>query len=445
MIRIAPGLAPGLSPTVDQRQAQGLAMSTALAQAIGMLSMAPAELRSLVAEHVERNPFLAAASRAGHEGASAIERVAAPERSHHEALREQVRIAFGAPADRALATALVAELDEAGYLREPVADLAERIGVAVPAVERVVARCRAFEPAGVFARDLADCMAMQIEARGEMDDAMRAVLDCLPALASGGAAAVAARTGLGGNVVLARLARLKRCDPKPLAGAAGPAPVIEPVARIARGANGAWVVRPLSSANPRVLVDADLAGRMGCDAQARDYVRGALAEARWLERALAQRMRSLTLVLRRLASVQAPFLERGEEALRPLSMRAVGDAVGLHESTVSRVCAGKSVEVPHGTVPLRALFGSGVAAGDGALAASAVQRRIRRLIEVERPGAILSDEALAGLLRNDGIEIARRTVAKYREAMGIGTSTARRRIARGACGSTARSRGETVA
>ena len=438
-------LAPSIAPSVDQRAVQGLAMSVQLAQAIGLLSLGASEIESVVAEHVERNPFLSRAPDRSHADIAPIEAVVAAAPSLHAEIAGQVRLSFDSPGDRAIAMALVAELDDAGYLRAPVADLAERLGVDVERVERVLGICRGFEPSGLFARDLTDCLTVQLDRTDRLDAAMRAVLAHLPLLASGGIARLAERTGLDRPVLDERIAWLRACDPKPGARGERDVPIMRPVARIVREPDASWGVRLLTHANPRVRVDHALAHRAGRDAEAREFVRAAIGEARWLERALARRARSVRLVVGELARAQADYLERGDEALRPLSMRTVSDAVGVHESTVSRICAAKSVETPRGTVALRSLFGAGVASSDGALAGSAVRHRIGRMIEAETARTVLSDDAIAARLNAEGVAIARRTVAKYREALAIAPSNVRRRAASAASRTGNRRLGENTA
>ena len=420
-------LGPSLQNTLDQRPTQGLAMSATLAQAIGLLSMDGAELDAFVSERVDRNPFLVPVSRSVGSGPLDMATTMAEPPSLHVVLARQVAVAFSDAADRALAASLVAELDDAGYLRRDPPELADELGRPIDAVRRVLARCREFEPSGLFARDLSDCLTLQLRARGLLDDGALALVANLQLLATGDTGALLAATGLDDAGLAERLRLLRSCDPKPGAFHHSPPPPVRPVARIVRGADRGWQVRLVAAANPRVEIDSGLAARAADDPGARDFVGAATAEARWLQRALARRSRSIRVVVGEIATRQRGFLEAGEPALRPLSMRTVGDATGLHESTVSRVCVGKSVETPRGTFPLRWFFGSGVASSDGAVAARAVSARIRDLIGTETADRVLSDDALTRALRGDGIDVARRTVAKYRKEMAIKSSAIRRR------------------
>ena len=434
-----------ITPALQLKQRQGFAMTPKLAQSIRMLAMAPGELDALVANEVESNPFLARVGTGsnirtrplGNSADGALhtieERVAQPP-SRHEHLEAQIALAFRNAQDAALARFLASELDEAGYLRVANDELLRRTGASPSRLESVLDRCRAFEPRGVFARDLADCLRLQIAAKNCLDPAMDAMLSRLDLVAKRDFDALCELVGLEIDDITDMLAELRACDPKPLAGFdAPPAGLVSPCARIT--VDGAkFRVELVSSAVPQVRVDRDYAKTLagGANGEVREWVTTHLASASWLERSLLQRARSILSVVTQVAERQGPFLREGEGALRPLTLRSVADVIGVHESTVSRVVAGKSIETPRGTVRLRAMFGAGVATDDGALAARAVQTRIADLIRSETLNTILSDEALTTLLRDDGINIARRTVAKYREGLGLGSSTQRRREKRGA-------------
>ena len=429
-----------IAPALQMKQRQGLAITPRLAQSIRMLAMAPGELDALVASEVEGNPFLSRVDTggvarvrpvggSGGEAVDAIEgRVSRPT-SLHEHVEAQIALAFSDVRDATLARFLASELDDAGYLRAANNDLLRRTGVSFDRLTRVLDRCRTFEPHGLFARDLADCMRLQIAAKNRLDPAMETVLSRLDLVAKREFDALCELTGLELDDITDMLAELRGCDPKPGAGFdAAPSGIVVPCARIIADGE-TFRVELIGNAMPRVRIDRDYAAELAVDPdeKVREWVATHLSSASWLERSLMQRARSILLVVEQVADKQAAFMRDGEGALKPLTLRAVADTIGVHESTVSRVVAGKSIETPRGTVRLRTFFGAGVATEDGALAARAVQKRIADMIGAETLQAILSDEALTTRLRKDGIDIARRTVAKYREGLGLGSSTQRRR------------------
>ena len=421
------------SLALQLRQKQGLAITPRLAQSIRMLAMGAGEVEALIEREAVRNPFIARIGGSRHAGGDALtaigERTAATTTLNAH-IEEQIGLAFRNLDDRTIARALAAELDESGYLRATTTELEGRLGWSAERVGRVLARLREFEPAGLFAHGLADCLGLQIAARDRLDPAMRSVLGRLDLVAKRDFAALSALSGLSVGDLRDCIAEICACDPKPGAGfAPAPVPSIEPVARLVRDGSGRWRAELIGSATPRVEVDRDYAAEVAAlgDEGAREWAASALADATWLERSLAQRARSIQRVANEVAARQRDYLERGIAFLRPLTLRRVADAIGVHESTVSRVVAGKAVETPLGTKALRSFFGAGVPSNDGEVAAEAVQVRIRDMIAAERVEAILSDEALCKRLRAEGIDIARRTVAKYREGLSLGSSTVRRR------------------
>ena len=414
------------------RQRQGLAITPRLAQSIRMLAMGAGEVDALIEREAARNPFVRPIGGTRHAGGEALseigERTAAlPTLIEH--LEQQIGLAFRG-ADAILARWIAGELDEAGYLRAAPPELAARLNIPAERIGAITERLRDFEPAGLFARDLADCLALQLAARDRLDPAMRLVLGHLDLVAKRDFGALTALTGLDADDLTDCIEDIRTCDPKPGAGFGGHVvPSLEPVARLVRSGDGRWRAELIGSAVPRVEVDRDYATEIQAlgDENAREWAAGALADATWLERSLAQRARSIQRVATEIAARQRDYLERGITFLRPLTLRRVADAIGVHESTVSRVVAGKAIETPQGTKAMRSFFGAGVPANDGAVAAEAVQARIRDMIAAERADAILSDEALRRALRAEGIDIARRTVAKYREGLSLGSSTVRRR------------------
>ena len=345
---------------------------------------------------------------------------------------------------RLLAEALACDLDEAGYLRVDPAEAAARLGADVALVEQAMAAIRACEPTGVGARDLAECLALQLAERDRLDPAMAALLARLEELPRTPAQRMAERIGVSLEDLDDMLAEIRRLDPRPgLAFSGGAAdPVIPDVVARPDGAGG-WMVELNPDAAPRVLVDRSYAARVaprrgegGKGAEdGRRETRMFLAEcaqsASWLTRSLDQRARTILAIAAEIVRAQAGFFDRGVGALRPMTLRAVAEATGVHESTVSRATANKFIATPRGLFELKFFFSAALAASDGgeAHSAQAVRGRIRALIEAEPPGRPLSDDALVALLRAEGVDVARRTVAKYREGMGIGSSVARRRRA----------------
>lgn len=361
-------------------------------------------------------------------------------------LREWLRIQIGSDvADvrlRELARTLVDFLDADGYLRTDDGELARLLGCGeaeVAAARRALQRC---EPTGVGARDLAECLRLQLEERGWLDELIAGLLDRLELVARADWERLARELGVETDRVVAAVRRLRSLEPRPGRGFAGEeeeAVAVVPDLRVLH-VQGRWRVELVPEVQPRLAVDrafyAELAGRV--DADARRYVGERLQEARTVVRAVEQRARTLLRAAREVFRHQIGFLERGPDGLRPLTLREVAERIGMHESTVSRAVAGKYVETPHGVLPLRAFFtvalpaAASAADGEGEVSAEVVRRHIRRLVDAEDPARPLSDDAIARLLAEEGIRVARRTVAKYREMLGIPSSTLRRRRAMGA-------------
>jgi RNA polymerase sigma-54 factor len=361
------------------------------------------------------------------------ESLAAPQPTLREHLARQIALAFTDPGERAAALELADMLDEAGYLRADLAELAERLGLSRPAVEAVLRTCQSFEPAGLFARDLAECLALQLAARDRLDPAMAALLAHLELLARRDFAALRRICGVGEEDLLDMLAEIRRLDPKP--GTAFTAGIAEPVIPdviVRPAADGSWSVELNPAALPRVLVNESYYAEVSAGTKAaaeRRFLAECLQNAHWLARSLDQRARTILKVASEIVRQQDGFLVHGVRHLRPLNLKTVAEAIGMHESTVSRVTANKFMVTPRGLFELRYFFSGAIAsaAGGEAHSSQAVRDRIRSLIEAEPPDAVLSDDALVETLRKEGIGIARRTVAKYREGMNIPSSVERRR------------------
>jgi RNA polymerase sigma-54 factor len=332
---------------------------------------------------------------------------------------------------------LIDMIEDTGYLREPLTDVAERLGCPIADVEETLAILQQFDPPGVCARNLAECLALQLRDRNRFDPAMEALVGNLEALADGRTEWVKRQCGVSDEDFADMLLELRALDPKP--GLAFDSPhteVVVPDVLITRRADGAWGVELNPDVLPRVLINAHYYAEVrgvSRSKQDRAYLSECFSNASWLVKALDQRAKTILKVSSELVRRQEGFFEHGVSHLRPLNLKQVADAIGMHESTVSRVTAGKYLACPRGTFELKYFFTAAIAAADGgeSHSAEAVRHRIRELIEREDPKAILSDDKIVELLLDADIDIARRTVAKYREAMHIPSSVQRRRLKAG--------------
>ena len=432
-----------LAPRLELRQSQSLVMTPQLQQAIKLLQMSNLELAEHLAAEVEKNPLLelvppaaggggagTGTGRRGEMDGSYLDTLAA-EVSLFAHLRAQIG-AMRAPADHIEAALIVAdELEEDGYLRVPLAEVAERHRLGARLAAAGLALVQTCEPAGVGARDLRECLALQLRDRDRLDPAMQAMLANLGLAASGRTAELEARCGVDAEDVAEMLAELRALDPKPgLRFATAPVQTAVPDVYVSRAPDGGWTVELNTETLPRVLVNNIYKARLKRgDAEARAYVSECSASASWLVRSLEQRARTILRVATEIVERQERFLGHGAAELRPLTQRAVAGKLGLHESTVSRVTASKYLACDQGCFEFRYFFSSSIqaVAGGEAYSATAVQQRIRGLVERERALRTLSDDKIVTLLKAEGIDIARRTVAKYREGMGIPSSVQRRR------------------
>jgi RNA polymerase sigma-54 factor len=362
-----------------------------------------------------------------------IDQAAARPRTLREHLIEQIGADLPDQADRVIALHLLDQVDEAGYLQGGLDGAAERLGCAPERIERVLARLQEFDPPGVFARDLAECLALQLRDRDRLDPAMQRLLDNLPLLAARNAAALMRLCGVDAEDLAEMVAEIKSLDPRP--GFAFDPPLAQPVVPdiIMRAQpDGGWAVELNTETLPRVLINNRYHARISRTALTktdREYLTDRLQAANWLVKALHQRAVTILKVATEIVQQQEGFFRYGVQSLRPLILRDIADAIGMHESTVSRVTTNKYIATPRGLFELKYFFTSAIAASRGgdAHSAEAVRFRIRSLIDGEPSDSTLSDERIVELLLQDGVDIARRTVAKYREAMRIPSSVQRRR------------------
>lgn len=461
-----------LGPGLRQRQAQGLAMTPRLQQSIRLLQMGSLELEAFVDSQLEENPLLKRGEPDGEEGAAEApgepglgseaaedrfrmaedlaaiprsaggfdgdlpgpdERVAAAP-SLRDRLERQLMLDIADPRDRLIGRAVIDALDPSGWFTVDLVDFALALGALPEDVERVLLRLQQFEPAGLFARSLAECLALQLRDRGRYDTAMAALLDNLGLLAAGRFDALGKACGVTGDELARMVRELRSLDPKPASaldddGAALP---VIPDILVRTHPGGGWAVELNDQALPRVLVDREYYARVRGDAASdadREFLADRLSSANWLVKALHQRAETMLKVGAELVRRQQDFFAHGVRHLRPLTLRDIAEAVGIHESTVSRVTANKTMATPLGLFELKYFFTAAIAGTGGGEthSAEAVRHRLKGLIDAEDPGRTLSDDKLADAMRVEGIDIARRTVAKYRETMGIPSSAHRRR------------------
>ncbi|WP_448658314.1 RNA polymerase factor sigma-54 [Sphingomonas sp. CJ99] len=338
-----------------------------------------------------------------------------------------------AGADLFVALHLIDQIDECGYLTVSLLDVANRLGVPLVQAEGVLATIQTFDPSGVGARNLAECLAIQAKEADRYDPCMARLIDNLDLLARGQIAQLKRMCGVDDEDMADMIRELRGYDPKPGCRFSSDATMaVTPDVFVSRRGAG-WAVEVNSATLPRVLVNrsyyAELSGSAGKDKAGKAWLSDCLASANWLVKALDQRQRTIIKVASEIVKQQEAFFLHGVAHLRPLTLARVADAIEMHESTVSRVTSNKYLSCARGLFELKYFFTSAIQSADGgdAVSAEAVKAAIRSLIQAEDPKKILSDDTLVEMLNAKGFDIARRTVAKYREAMGIGSSVQRRR------------------
>jgi RNA polymerase sigma-54 factor len=348
-------------------------------------------------------------------------------------LEAQLAIAALAPERRFIAMVLIEAVDEAGYLRADLAEIAQRLGAGIEDCEATLKVLQGFDPVGVCGRDLAECLAIQLRELDRLDPAMQALLTRLDLVAKRDFAALSALCGVDAADITDMLAEIRALNPKPgLAFGSEPVQPVVPDVYVREGPDGGWNVELNSDTLPRVLVNNRYYTRVSRGARSREdkaYIAECLNSANWLVKSLDQRARTILKVASEITRQQDAFLTHGVRHLRPLNLRVIADAISMHESTVSRVTSNKYIATPRGLFEMKYFFTAAIQSADGgeAHSAEAVRDRIRELIDNEN-GEILSDDRIVTLLSAAGVTIARRTVAKYREAMHIPSSVTRRRL-----------------
>ncbi|MGZ8322142.1 MAG: RNA polymerase factor sigma-54 [Rhodoplanes sp.] len=362
-----------------------------------------------------------------------LEAFVASEPTLADHLAEQLTLATSDPAERLIGHYLLDLVNEAGYLVGDPAEVADTLSAPAAKVEAVLALLQTFSPPGVCARNLAECLAIQLRERDRFDPAMQALIARLDLLAKRDFVALRRCCGVGDEDLVDMIGEIRRLDPKP--GIKFGSTVVQPVVPdvfVRPGPHGSWLVELNSDMLPKVLVNQAYYARVASSTKKeadKTYLGDCLQNAAWLVRALDQRAKTILKVATEIVRQQEAFLSDGVEHLRPLNLKTIAEAIGMHESTVSRVTANKAMATPRGTFELKFFFTSAIAAANGgeAHSAEAVRHRIKQLIGAETASGVLSDDTIVEKLHAAGVDIARRTVAKYREAMRIPSSVQRRR------------------
>lgn len=348
-------------------------------------------------------------------------------------LGAQLDLATSDPAMRLIGRHLIDAVDDAGYLAESVEAIADRLGAETALVERALAVVQTFDPSGVAARDLAECLAIQLRENNRFDPAMAALVSRLDLVAKRDLSALKKLCGVDDEDLADMLAEIRRLDPKPGRAFGGaPVEVLVPDVYVRAAPDGSWLIDLNPDTLPRVLMNQAYFARVSKAARTeteKAFVSDCLQSASWLTRSLDQRAKTILKVASEIVRQQDGFFVHGVSHLRPLNLKTVADAIGMHESTVSRVTSNKAIGTSRGVFEMKYFFTASIPSTGGAQAHSseAVRHRIKQLIDAESPVDILSDDALVKKLKDEGIDIARRTVAKYRESLRISSSIDRRR------------------
>jgi RNA polymerase sigma-54 factor len=362
-----------------------------------------------------------------------IEAFVANDVSLRQHLSEQLPLVLKEPAERIIGQYLIDMVDEAGYLPADLRALTDKLGAPPELIERVLASLQTLDPPGVCARSLAECLALQLKEQNRYDIVIASFLDNLHLLANHNFSSLRKAVGVEMEELSEIITEIKRLDPKPglKFGSVQVQPVV-PDVLVRPAPDRSWIIELNSDTLPRVLVNRTYHARVSKTTSSHDdrnYLVECLQTANWLVKSLDQRARTILKVAEEIVRQQDGFFTYGVQYLRPLNLKTVADAISMHESTVSRVTSNKYMATPRGIFELKYFFTSAIAcAGEGeAHSSESVRHRIKQMIDGETPASVLSDDKIVEKLKTDGIDIARRTVAKYRESMRIPSSVQRRR------------------
>lgn len=429
---------------VSQRtgQSQSLTMTGQMQQAITLLQLSNTDLQRYIEKEAEENPFIDAKTRSSPmpalpysgngraDGDDPASRLADHPLSLYAHVSAEFDLMFSDLTERAIAEQYLEALDGNGWLGEPLEEVAFACGIDMESAEDMLRRVQQVEPAGLFARSLAECLSLQAEDQGIMTPIFQGVLENLPRLAAADLEGLARVCGCDMEDLRDTLKKLRSLNPKPGADfSLGETMEREPDLIVTRGESG-WKVELNRSTLPAVAVDEEGAAAITQQSGARGYVGERLGVARWLRRAVEHRNQTALAVGAEIVRRQTAFLEHGPARIAPMTLADVAQAIGVHESTVSRVTSGILMVTPQGTLGLKRFFSTalqGDASGETGSSAAAVRYRIQKLVAAENPANPLSDEAIAQAISDGGQILARRTVAKYRDMLNIPSSFQRKR------------------
>ncbi len=486
------------APRLELRQGQSLVMTQALQQSIKLLQCTSLELREFVEQELEKNPFLTAddaeSEPQGADEAVAPSEDGAPAEadfseessftsemesgewgddsgdietdylrsvqssssgagdydpesdtrdiddnpsrgiSLREHLLEQLHLDIAAPAQKLVGSHLIDMLDDAGYIKDDLKPLAELLGIEIQEVEEVLLQLQRFDPPGVFARNLSECLALQLKEKNRLDPAMQALLAHLDLLAAGKFDELQKRCSVDRDDLKQMIAEIRALNPKPGADFDHEvSQAVEPDIFVRRLPDGNWHVELNMSNFPKVMVNKRYYKKITSETrnrQDKQYFSEQFGSANWLVRALEQRAETMLKVGGELVKQQDAFFRLGVRYLKPMTLKDIAAETNYHESTISRVTSGKFLVCPRGTFELKYFFTSALQRAEGGddVSSMAVKNHISELIEKETVQHILSDDEIVELLKQRNITVARRTVAKYREALHIPSSPKRKRL-----------------
>jgi RNA polymerase sigma-54 factor len=484
-----------LAPRMEMKQGQGLVMTPQLQQAIKILQFSNIELSEFIEQELERNPMLERIeddsapsentdaqdtpeisitedfgdpnaesafdasyedvyndadipaahaigsttdwSKSGdgrhYDDLDGIENTLSREINLHEHLESQASLAFSNPQDKMIAAYLIDFVDEGGYLRADMGEASENLGVTLEKLEEITGVLQTFDPIGVCARNVSECLAAQLKEKDRFDPAMEMLVNNLDLLAKRDLRTLCHICEVDGEDIAQMISEIRALTPKPGASFGNNVTsTIVPDVYVREDHNGMWVVELNTDNLPKVLVNnsyCEIVSRGARTDQEKSYISECQNDASWLVKALDQRARTILKVAKEIVRRQDGFLTYGVSHLRPLVLKDISSAIEMHESTVSRVTSNKYIATPRGTFELKYFFTTALSSsyGNESHSSEAVRYQIKSLIDTEKPIAPLSDDAIVDILKETGIDIARRTVAKYREAMKIPSSVQRRR------------------